>query len=199
MSRIQWEGGYGKDCHHISHLYRGCKPVKSVTTETIQGPPPDVLMRDWRWNSQGCPSCFRASRGPELGRRHQSGLVWSETQLAGSQGQWSWTNFRRREHSATVCRDGGQREEAVWHLVVSCPQGNCLPSSLPAIGQDLALYLLYLTVTSTHQSRRWEQTMLFSELQGDWRWRLPILLHTRVPSTGPCWGTVQVTAAHRSP
>lgn len=48
--------------------------------------------------------------------------------------------------SVRVCRDGGQRKEAVWHLVVSCPQG-FLTSSLPVTGQGLVLCLLYLTVT----------------------------------------------------
>lgn len=33
----------------ISHLHGGCKPDKPLTIDTIQGPPPVVLiMLDWR-------------------------------------------------------------------------------------------------------------------------------------------------------
>lgn len=39
VPRVQWEGGYGTGCWHISHLHRGCKPFKPVTTETTQSLP----------------------------------------------------------------------------------------------------------------------------------------------------------------
>lgn len=39
VPRVQWEGGYGTGCWHISHLHRGCKPFKPVTRETTQSLP----------------------------------------------------------------------------------------------------------------------------------------------------------------
>lgn len=124
MSRVQWEGEYGKGCCHVSHPHRGQNPFKAVTPETIQSPPPAAPVSDLRGYGSARVMLPASECQGVLSWvcRYDGGLICSEAKLAGSQGNETRQGPGEIAFCTSVWRWGSEKSCVTFSSVLSSRQ-----------------------------------------------------------------------------